>query len=70
MLKNWNLQELRQNGIKYESAAAGEEGISGEALNKLSSKSYRSIKKNNSPKKKTTIKRNATNVVYLSSQIM
>ena len=52
MLKNWNLQELRQNGIKYESAAAGEERISGEALNKLSSKSYRSIKKNNSPKKK------------------
>ena len=70
MLKNWNLQELRQNGIKYESAVAGEERISGEALNKLSSKSYRNIKKNNSPKKKTTIKRNATNVVYLSSQIM
>ena len=69
MLKNWNLQELRQNGIKYESAAAGEERVSGEALNKLSSKSYRSIKKNNSPKK-TMIKRNATNVVYLSSQIM
>ena len=24
MLKNWDLKELRQNGMKYESAAAGE----------------------------------------------
>lgn len=51
MLKNWNLEDLRQNGIKYKSAVVGEDRISGEALNKLSSKSYRSIKKNNSPKK-------------------
>ena len=51
MLKNWNLEDLRQNGIKYKSAVVGEDRISGEALNKLSSKLYRSIKKNNSPKK-------------------
>lgn len=34
MLKNWNLQGLRQNGIKYESAAE-EEKNSGGAINKL-----------------------------------
>ena len=36
MLKNWNLQELRQNGMKYESAAAGEQRISGGVINKIS----------------------------------
>ena len=33
MLKNWTLQGLRQNGIKYESAA--EEKNSGGVINKL-----------------------------------
>ena len=51
MLQNWNLGELRQNGMKYESAAAGEERTSCAAINKLGSYSYRSVKKNNSPKK-------------------
>ena len=27
MIKNWNLAELRRKGMKYESAAAGEEKI-------------------------------------------
>ena len=45
MLKNWNLQELRKNGMKYESAAAGEEKISGGALNKISPYSFRNLKK-------------------------
>ena len=50
MLKNLNLQELRQNGMKYEYPAAGEERISGAVINKLGSYSYHSIKKNNNPK--------------------
>ena len=51
MLKNWNLQELCQNRMKYESAATGEERTLGAAINKLGSYSYCSIKKNNNPKK-------------------
>ena len=50
MLKNWNLEELCQNGMKYKSAVAGEERISVAAINKLGSYSYCSIKKNNSQK--------------------
>ena len=51
MLKNWNLQELRKNGMKYESAAAGEEKISGGALNKIGPYSFRNLKKKNQPEK-------------------
>ena len=51
MLKNWNLQELRKNGMKYESAAAGEEKISGGALNKISPYSFRNLKKKYQPEK-------------------
>ena len=35
MIKNWNLAELRQKRMKYESAAAGEEKISGCEVNKI-----------------------------------
>ena len=51
MLKNWNLQELRKNGMKYEIAAAGEEKISGGELNKISPYSFRNLKKNNNRKR-------------------
>ena len=51
MLKNWHLQELRKNGMKYESAAIGEEKMLGGALNKTSPYSFRNLKKNNNPKK-------------------
>ena len=51
MVKNWNLLELRQNSIKYESAAVVEERISGVAIHKLGSYSHCRIKENNSPKK-------------------
>ena len=40
MLKNWNLQELRQNGMKHETAAAEEVRIRreiGRSINKLGS---------------------------------
>ena len=50
MLKNWNLQELCQNEMKYESAAVGDERILGTAINKLGFYSYYIIKKNNNPK--------------------
>ena len=51
MLKNWNLQGLHQIVMKQESEAAGEERILAEAINKLGSYSYRSIKESNSQKK-------------------
>ena len=35
MVNNWNLSELRQKGVKYESAVAGEEKISRCEVNKL-----------------------------------
>ena len=40
MIKNWKLAELRQKGMKYDSAAAGEEKISGCDLNKFGTYSY------------------------------
>ena len=59
-----------QNGMKYKSTAVGEKRIPGGAISKLGSNWYRSIKKSISPPKRTTIKRNAIDVVYLSNQIM
>ena len=44
MIKNWKLAELRQKGMKYESAAAGEEKISGCDVNKVGTYSYQRIK--------------------------
>ena len=35
MIRSWNLTELRQKGMKYESAAAIEEKISGCEVNKV-----------------------------------
>ena len=46
MIKNWNFAELRQKGMKYESAAAGEEKISGE-VNKTGAYSYQRIRNEN-----------------------
>ena len=43
MIKNWKLAELHQKGIKYESAAAGEEKISGCKVNKVGAYSYQRI---------------------------
>ena len=43
MLKNWNLIDLRTNGMKYESAAGGKEKISAVHINKLGSHSYRKL---------------------------
>ena len=57
MIKNWKLAELRQKGMKYESAAAGEEKISCCGVNKVSAYSYQRIKtekKQNSPQKNAT----------------
>ena len=50
-LKNWNLQEHHQYGMKYESAVTGEELISGGAIKKLGSYLYHRFKKSNNPKK-------------------
>ena len=47
MIKNWNLAELRQKGMKYESAAAGEEKISGCEVNKAGAYSYQRIRNEN-----------------------
>ena len=44
MIKNWKLAELRQKGMKYERAAAGEEKISGCDINKVGAYSYQRIK--------------------------
>ena len=52
-----NLQELRENGIKYESPAAGEEKISGRAINKIRPYSFRNLKKCNNPKKNDETKK-------------
>ena len=52
-----NLQELRENGIKYESAAAGEEKISGRAINKIRPYSFRNLKKCNNLKKNDETKK-------------
>ena len=52
MLKNWNLQELCQNGMKNESAAAGEERISGGVINKISPYKFSNLKRNNNSKTK------------------
>ena len=76
ILKNWHLQELRKNGMKYESAAAGEEKMLGETLNKTSPYLFRNLKKNNNPKKNRKRKKrkrkekNATDVVHISNLII
>ena len=44
MIKNWKLAELRQKGMKYDSAAAGEEKISGCKVNKVGVSSDQRIK--------------------------
>ena len=44
MIKNWKLAELRQKGMKYASAAAGEEKISGSDVNKVGAYSYQRVK--------------------------
>ena len=44
MIKNWNFAELRQKGMKYESAAVGEEKISGCEVNKVGAYSYHRIR--------------------------
>ena len=54
MTKNWKLNKLHQKGMKYESAVAGEEKISGFELNKVGAYSYQRIKnekKQRSPQK-------------------
>ena len=43
MIKNWKLAELRQKGMKYASAAAGEEKISGSDVNKVGAYSYQRV---------------------------
>lgn len=43
MLTDWYLIDLRTNGIKYESAAAGAEKISGVHINKLGAYLYRKL---------------------------
>ena len=47
MFKNWNLAELYRKGIKYVSAAAGEEKISGYKVNKVGAYSYQRIRNEN-----------------------
>ena len=44
MIKNWKLAVLRQKGMQYESAAVGEEKISGCDVNKVGAYSYQRIK--------------------------
>ena len=44
---NWKLAELCQKGMKYESAAAGEEKISGCDVHKVGTYSYQRIKNEN-----------------------
>ena len=47
MIKNWNLADLRLKGMKYDSAAAGEEKISGCEVNKVCAYSYQRIRNEN-----------------------
>ena len=62
MIKNWKLAELHQKGMKYESAAAGGEKISGCDVNKIGAYSYQRIK---TEKTKLSTK-NATDAVHYS----
>ena len=54
MIKNWNLTELRQKGMKYKSTVAGEGKISGYEINKVGDSSYQRIRneKKKNPHKK------------------
>ena len=45
MLKDWSLTDLRSKGMKCESATAGEEKISGSAVNRVGKYSYGNLKK-------------------------
>ena len=56
MIKNWNVAELRQKGMKYESAAAGEEKIFGCEVNKVGAYFIKELEteKQNSPQKSAT----------------
>ena len=55
--------------MKDESAAAGEERMSGGALNKTSPYSLRNLKKKTTQKRMTK-RKNATDVVHLSNLII
>ena len=70
MLKNWNLKDLCQNGMKYESGAAGEEKISGGAINKISLYKFSNLKKIIIILERMTKRKNVTDVVYHSNQII
>ena len=69
MLKNWNLQELHKNGMKYKSAAAGEEKILGGALNKIIPYLFCNLKKM-ATQIRMTKRKSATDVVHLSNLII
>ena len=69
MLKNWNLQELHKNGMKYKSAAAGEEKILGGALNKIIPYLFCNLKKI-ATQIRMTKRKSATDVVHLSNLII
>ena len=51
LLKSWGLDDLRKEGMKIESAARGEEKMSGGSVNKLGKYSYKTLPKNNVTKK-------------------
>ena len=58
LMKSWNLQTLRREGMRMESAAKGGAEMSGEAVNKLGKYSYRSMKQNThtkQPAKRTSL---------------
>ena len=63
MIKNWNLTELHQKGMKYKSTVAGEGKISGYEINKVGDSSYQRIR--NEKKKKLPTK-NATDGIRYS----
>ena len=60
MINNWNLAELCQKGMKYETAAAREEKISGCEVNKVDAYSYQ---RNRNKNTNHPTKQNATDAI-------
>ena len=63
-MKSWELKDLRQEGMKLESAARGEAEISGGAeVNKLGKYSYSTINKQHRPPSQGAVKKTYKEII-------
>ena len=65
LMKSWNLQDLRREGMKIESASRGGAEITGEQVNKTGKYSYRSMRKDKEANSKVKPKLTCFNCGYL-----